>query len=201
MEFDAVRFFIQNVGMGYLRVIAGECKGRPIKVPDRKATRPATELVRGAIFSILASLTENWDEVLDLFSGSGSLGIEALSRGAGHADFVEQERVCCDIIRDNLEKCGLSGRARVNCLPVERSLSMLDKEYDIILMDPPYRREDIGEFLGKLASTALVGPETWLVITHSPRVPLDESYGQLKMIKERRHGDSIITIYRKEISV
>jgi len=186
--------------MGYLRVIAGECKGRPIKVPDRRATRPATELVRGAIFSMLASLTENWDEILDLFSGSGSLGIEALSRGAGHVDFVEHERVCCDIIKDNLEKCGLSDRARVNCVPVERALSFLDKEYDIVLMDPPYRREDIGEFLGKLASTRLIGKNTWLVITHSPRVTLDESYGQLKMKKERRHGDSVISIYHQEVS-
>jgi 16S rRNA (guanine966-N2)-methyltransferase len=184
--------------MGYLRVIAGECKGRPIKVPDRSATRPATELVRGAIFSMLANLTENWDEILDLFSGSGSLGIEALSRGAGHVDFVEQERVCCDIIRGNLEKCGLSGQARINCGPAERAITFLEKEYDIILMDPPYRREDIGEFLGKLAESRLVGQKTWLVITHSPRVTLEEAYVELKMIKERRHGDSVISIYHKE---
>ena len=190
---------VQNDVMGYLRVIAGECKGRPIKVPDRRATRPATELVRGAIFSMLASITENWDEILDLFSGSGSLGIEALSRGAGHVDFVEQERVCCEVIKGNLERCGLSDRAKVNCVPVERALSFLDREYDIVLMDPPYRREDIGEFLAKLASTPLIGLKTWLVITHSPRVPLDESYGQLKMKKERRHGDSIISIYHKEV--
>jgi 16S rRNA (guanine966-N2)-methyltransferase len=198
-KFDAATVFVQNYGMGYLRVIAGECKGRPIKVPDRRATRPATELVRGAIFSMLASLTENWDAILDLFSGSGSLGIEALSRGAGHVDFVEQERVCCEIIKDNLEKCGLSNRARVNCVPVERALSFLDREYDIVLMDPPYRREDIGEFLGKLASTKLIGLKTWLVITHSPRVTLDEAYGELKLVKDRRHGDSVISIYHKEV--
>ena len=186
--------------MGYLRIIAGECKGRPIKVPERRATRPATELVRGAIFSMLASLTERWDEILDLFSGSGSLGIEALSRGAGHVDFVEQERVCCDIIRNNLEKCGVADRARVHCVPVERAIGFLDKEYDIIVMDPPYRREDIGEFLGKLAATKLVGDLTWLVITHSPRVTLSESYGDLALVKERRHGDSVIAIYHKEIA-
>jgi 16S rRNA (guanine966-N2)-methyltransferase len=184
--------------MGYLRVIAGECKGRPIRVPDRRATRPATKLVRGAIFSMLASLTDNWDEVLDLFSGSGSLGIEALSRGAGHADFVEQERACCDIIRDNLNKCGFGDRARIHCVPVERAITFLDKAYDIILTDPPYRREDIGDFLDKLAATKLIGDHTWLVITHSPRVTLDERYGGLKMVKERRHGDSVIAIYRKE---
>ncbi len=184
--------------MGYLRVIAGECKGRPLKVPERKATRPATELVRGAIFSMLGNLTDKWDEVLDLFSGSGSLGIEALSRGAGHVDFVEQERLCCDTIKDNLEKCGVGDLAKVHCVPVERAIGYLDKEYDIVLMDPPYRREDIGEFLGKLASTKLVGPKTWLVITHSPRVTLDDAYGELKLVKERRHGDSVIAIYRKE---
>ncbi|KTB49065.1 16S rRNA (guanine(966)-N(2))-methyltransferase RsmD [Dehalogenimonas alkenigignens] len=189
---------LQNDAVGYLRVIAGECKGRPLKVPERRATRPATELVRGAIFSMLANLTENWDEVLDLFSGSGSLGIEALSRGAGHADFVEQERVCCDILLNNLEQCGLADRARVHCLPVERAISFLDKTYDIILMDPPYRREDIGLFLGRLAGTSLIGDSTWLVITHSPRVTLDERYGQLVLYKERRHGDSVIAIYRKE---
>ncbi len=148
---------------------------------------------------MLASLTEDWDEILDLFSGSGSLGIEALSRGAGHVDFVEQEHVCCDIIKDNLEKCGLSDRAKVNCVPVERAISFLDKEYDIILMDPPYRREDIGTFLSKLASTKLIGTKTWLVITHSPRVTLDELYGQLKMKKERRHGDSVISIFHEEV--
>jgi 16S rRNA (guanine966-N2)-methyltransferase len=150
---------------------------------------------------MLANLTENWDEVLDLFSGSGSLGIEALSRGAGHVDFVEQERTCCDIIKDNLDKCGLGDRARVHCVPVERAIAFLDREYDIVLMDPPYRREDIGLFLGKLAATKLVGVRTWLVITHSPRVTLDEVYGELKLAKERRHGDSVIAIYHKEIPV
>jgi 16S rRNA (guanine966-N2)-methyltransferase len=197
-DVDGAPALLQNDAMGFLRVIAGECKGRPLKVPDRAATRPATELVRGAIFSMLANLAEDWDEVLDLFSGSGSLGIEALSRGAGHVDFVEQERVCCDVIRDNLEKCGLTDRARVNCVPVERAIAFLDKEYDIVLMDPPYRREDIGDFLDKLALTRLIGHDTWLIITHSPRVRLVESYGRLKLVKERRHGDSVIAIYHKE---
>jgi len=187
--------------MGFLRVIAGECKGRPIRVPERCATRPATELVRGAIFSMLANLTEKWDEVLDLFSGSGSLGIEALSRGAGHVDFIEQEKACCNILRDNLEKCSLSGRATVYCMPVERAANMLKKEYDIILMDPPYRREDIGDFLESLAGSSLIGGSTWLVITHSPRVSLNGVYGGLKLIKERRHGDSVIAIYHEEIQV
>ena len=87
-----------------MRVIAGEAKGFRLKVPNKLATRPATELVRGAIFSILETMADDWSQVLDLFSGSGSLGIEALSRGAGWVDFVEKERRCCAIIKDNLEK-------------------------------------------------------------------------------------------------
>ena len=86
-----------------LRVITGTAKGTLLKVPDIAGVRPATDLVRGAIFSILENLTDEWSRVLDLFSGSGSLGIEALSRGAGWVDFVDRERRCCDIIKQNLE--------------------------------------------------------------------------------------------------
>ena len=81
-----------------MRVIAGSAKGHHIKVPKGTGTRPATDLVRGAIFSILETADADWSRVLDLFSGSGSLGIEALSRGAGWVDFVDQEPKCCRII-------------------------------------------------------------------------------------------------------
>ena len=89
-----------------MRVIAGKAKGHRLKVLKGTITRPATDLVRGAIFSILENSKSDWEQVLDLFSGSGALGIEALSRGASWADFVEQEPRCCAIIRENLEKVG-----------------------------------------------------------------------------------------------
>ncbi len=91
-----------------MRVIAGRAKGHQLKVPKGTGTRPATDLVRGAIFSILETTTSNWSRVLDLFAGSGALGIEALSRGAGWVDFVEREPRCCSIIRENLEKTKLA---------------------------------------------------------------------------------------------
>ena len=90
-----------------MRVIAGKAKGHRLKVPKGTITRPATDLVRGAIFSILENTTDNWERVLDLFSGSGALGIEALSRGAGWVDFVERKARCCAIIRENLAKTKL----------------------------------------------------------------------------------------------
>ncbi len=183
-----------------MRVIAGRAKGHQLKVPQRP-TRPATELVRGAIFSILENMTGNWEQVLDLFSGSGALGIEALSRGAGWVDFVEREPGCCAIIRENLEKTKLAAQAHVYCCSVAKALSFLDKEYDIILMDPPYSNLSIGILVEQLANSRLVGQDTVVVVTHSPRLPLNSAYGPLSLVKEHRHGDSCIAIYRKEDTV
>jgi 16S rRNA (guanine(966)-N(2))-methyltransferase RsmD len=183
-----------------MRVIAGSAKGFPLKVPKGTPTRPATELVRGAIFSILDSSADDWSRVLDLFSGSGSLGIEALSRGAGSVDFVDREARCCAIIKENLEKTRLSSRARVHCTTVSRAISMLQGPYNIVLMDPPYKDTGIGVIIEQLAASGLVGEETPVVITHSSRFKLEQRYGTLIMKREYRHGDSTIAIYRKEQS-
>jgi 16S rRNA (guanine966-N2)-methyltransferase len=181
-----------------IRVIAGSAKGRHIKVPRGTDTRPATDLVRGAIFSILENTDADFSRVLDLFSGSGSLGIEALSRGAGWVDFVDQAPGCCRTIRENLAKTGLADRARVHCSSVAKTLSLLEGEYSIILIDPPYADSTIGQLIQRLATSKLVGPETTVVVTHSSRLPLAQSYPPLQAAKERRHGDSSITVYRKE---
>ena len=181
-----------------MRVIAGKAKGHRLKVPRGTPTRPATDLVRGAIFSMLENSTGRWEQVLDLFSGSGAMGIEALSRGAEWVDFVEREPRACDIIRENLEKTKLSGQARIYCTGVSKAIAFLDKEYDIILMDPPYKNESIGEIIGQLAESGLVGADTTTVITHSPHLSLETSYSSLSLVKEHRHGDSCVAIYRKE---
>ncbi|MFC1985215.1 RsmD family RNA methyltransferase [Chloroflexota bacterium] len=136
--------------------------------------------------------------MLDLFSGSGALGIEALSRGAGWVDFVERETRCCAIIKENLEKTKLAAQAHIYCCSVTRALSFLDKEYSIILMDPPYSDSSIGNLLTQVATSKLVGADTVLVVTHSPHLPLSSGYAALNLVKEYRHGDSCIALYRKE---
>ena len=181
-----------------MRVIAGEAKGHRLKGPRGTKTRPATDLVRGAIFSILETMTDDWEQVLDLFSGTGALGIEALSRGAGWVDFVERNPRSCAIIRENLETTKLAERAHVYCCSVAKALSFLDKEYSIILMDPPYADTSIGDVITQLATSRSVGPHTTLVVTHSPHLTLDATYATLSLIKEHRHGDSCIAVYRKE---
>jgi|TARA_B100002003_G_scaffold9842_1_gene8456 16S rRNA (guanine(966)-N(2))-methyltransferase RsmD len=183
-----------------MRVITGEAKGHHLKVA-KGPTRPATDLVRGAIFSISENLIDEWARVLDLFSGSGALGIEALSRGAGWADFVEREPKCCAIIKENLEKTKLVERAHVYCCNVSRALSFMDKEYSIILIDPPYNNPLIGDLLEKLASSQLVGVKTLVVVTHPPYRPLNSTHGTLTRLQEHRHGDSCVAVYRKEGSV
>ncbi len=181
-----------------MRVIAGKAKGHRLKAPkDASVTRPATDLVRGAIFSILETMTGDWRRVLDLFSGSGALGIEALSRGAEWVDFVEREPRCCDIIRQNLEKTRFTEQAHIYCRDVAKAILFLNKEYSIILIDPPYSNPSIGKLVARLAGSKLVGAESIVVVTHSPRIPLDASYSTLNLIKERRHGDSCISVYKK----
>jgi len=181
-----------------MRVIAGKAKGHHLKAPKRAATRPATDLVRGAIFSILETTTSDWAQVLDLFAGSGALGIEALSRGADWVDFVEHEPRCCGIIKQNLEKTKLGAQAHIYCCSVAKALSFLDKEYSIILMDPPYSNSSIGSLVTQLATSKLVGANSIVVVTHSPHLPLNQTYATLNLIKEYRHGDSCIAVYRKE---
>jgi 16S rRNA (guanine(966)-N(2))-methyltransferase RsmD len=180
-----------------MRVIAGEAKGRLLKVPQNSKTRPATELVRGAIFSIIDSL--GWDKgrVLDLFSGSGSLGIEALSRGASWVDFVENDPRCCAIINENLRSTGFEKQSHVYCLDVLRAVSSLSEVYSLVLMDPPYSSPYIDRTLEALSSSALLGRDTIVVVTHSARRPLKSGYGQLVLLRDYRHGDSVINLYRE----
>ena len=182
-----------------MRVIAGSAKGHHLKVPKGTGIRPATDLVRGAIFSILASMTDDWSLVLDVFSGTGAMGIEALSRGAGWVDFIEREPRHCAIIKENLAKTGLGERAHLYCVSVDKALSFLDKEYNIIVMDPPYADRAIDAVIEKVARSKLVGGETVVVVTHSPKFPLQAAYPPLKMVKEHRHGDSVISVFKKEV--
>lgn len=181
-----------------MRVIAGTAKGHQLKGPKGTPTRPATDLVRGAIFNILETMVDDWSLVLDLFSGSGALGIEALSRGAGWVDFVDQEPRCCVIIKQNLEKTKLAERAHVYCCTVAKAISFLDKEYNIVIVDPPYSNTAIGGTITNLATSKLVGKGTIVIVTHSPHLQLSDKYGPLSLIKERRHGDSCIAIYHME---
>ena len=183
-----------------MRVIAGQVKGHHLKVPRGTPTRPATDLVRGAIFDMLAAASpeDDWSKVLDLYSGSGALGIEALSRGAGFVDFFDREPKCCAIIKENLAHTGLEQQARVHCTEVNRALRQMDTDYNLVLIDPPYADKSIGQVLTRLANSPAVSDKTTVVVTHSSHFDLAPDYATMNMYREKRHGDSVISFYRKE---
>lgn len=126
-----------------MRIIAGECRGREIVSAKGTTTRPTSDRVREALFSSLTSLMGTWEgvRVLDPFAGSGALGLEALSRGAESAVFVEQDRKALDALRANIERCGLAGRSTVAAGDAFRVLDRrgLAHRVSLLLLDPPYR--------------------------------------------------------------
>jgi 16S rRNA (guanine966-N2)-methyltransferase len=179
-----------------MRVIAGRAKGHRLAGPPSRATRPTSDLVRGAIFSALDSMGADLSRVLDLYAGSGALGIEALSRGSQHCDFVERDARACASIRQNLSKTGFEGQAQVVCAPAERALARLEGPYTLVLADPPYALEAAAT-LEQLAERGLSeAGRTTLVLEHSSREEAPEQLAGLTQVKTLRHGDTAVSVYR-----
>jgi 16S rRNA (guanine966-N2)-methyltransferase len=178
-----------------MRVIAGEAKGHTLKGPPSPATRPMTDKIRQALYNTLASLGVEPDRVLDLYAGTGSIGIEALSRGATWADFVDQSAAACAVIRANLQHTKYRDVSRVHQMPVATFLNRKEAPYDLVILDPPYADPDIIPILLRVADAPLVQSGTIVVVGHSPRVTLPDQSGRLTRLRLRCHGDSCFSIY------
>lgn len=178
-----------------MRVISGSARGHRLKGPPSSQTRPMADKIREALFSSLASLGAEPDTVLDLYAGTGSIGIEALSRGANWADFVDHQKAACATIKDNLAHTRLSDSAEVHCMPVEQIYRRLQGPYDLVIVDPPYADPDIEAHLERLSRSALVQSGTLVVLGHWPRLQLPEQVGTLSLVKRRCHGDSCFSIF------
>ena len=178
-----------------VRIIGGQAKGRTLHVGRGATTRPTSGVVRSALFSILTPYLEAVS-VLDLFAGTGALGIEALSRGAATADFVEQDPRQCTALRRNLETLGLTERARVRGSRVEQAIASLPGPYDLVLMDPPYNLPHLEDLLERIAVSPLVGSGTVLAVEHASRQSLPETSGEMALVKRRSYGDTSISIYQ-----
>ena len=178
-----------------MRVIAGIARGRHLKGGGERGLRPTSDLVRGAMFDMLQSMGVDFSRVLDLYAGTGALGIEALSRGAGWCDFVEKDARFCRLIHENLALAAFSEKAAIFCLPAERALTKLTGKYSLILSDPPYRDEEADGVLQRVAASSLMGREAVILLEHSKRkTPPD--LGTIPLLTSRRHGDTVISIYR-----
>jgi 16S rRNA (guanine966-N2)-methyltransferase len=177
-----------------MRVIAGELGGRRLRAPRGDRTRPTSELVRGAIFSMLGDVSGA--DVLDLFAGTGALGIEALSRGSHRALFVERATPAFAALQGNLAALGLGpDRAVARCAPVDRALRAAqsrDETYDLVFVDPPYGQAANMAAALDTALPALLNSSARVVVESDPRAPLRLA---LPVQRERRHGHTLITIH------
>jgi 16S rRNA (guanine966-N2)-methyltransferase len=182
-----------------MRITGGEARGIQLLVPRFPRFRPTSDRVRSALFQVISNLLMK-ARVLDLYAGSGSLGIEALSRGAELADFVEMNLVLCRAIRDNLRKTTLDGKGMVRRLSVGRAITTLKGPYDIILLDPPYNRPDLDETMEKLGDSTLLANKGLIALEHSKQQVPQQSYGILEKYSERRYGDTMLTFYREAMS-
>lgn len=180
-----------------MRVVGGVAKDKRLRGATIPEARPTSELVRGAIFNILGPLEIAQTRVLDLYAGSGSLGIEALSRGATEADFVERHPRQCAAIKENLATTGFTGKARVYRMDVLASLSALEGRYQLVLMDPPYKLITLGETLDSLAGSGLLEGGATVVVGHSKRLALSDRYRSLSLIKNYRYGDSTVDLFEQ----
>jgi 16S rRNA (guanine966-N2)-methyltransferase len=174
-----------------MRVIAGTHRGRELVAPKGRATRPTSDRVREALFSILGDVTGL--KVLDLFAGSGALAIEALSRGAAKVTLVDSARPAVAAIRRNLEVLGME--AEVVPQPAARFLQAAlrdGREYDLVFLDPPYRHAStLGRELTS-ALTPILAADARVVAESDRRSPLGL---ELVLLDERRYGDTLIQIY------
>ena len=179
-----------------MQVASGIAKGRRLKGAVSPGTRATTARVRAAIFNILDPEQYQGGRVLDLFAGSGSLGIEALSHGAGWADFVEWDRRQSAVITSNLETTGLASQGHVHRLDVLQAIQTLPGGYDLVLMDPPYKMGGLDSLLEKIASQAGLVVDGGVVIAgHSKREDLKQTYGPLRLTSHRRYGDNVIDFF------
>ncbi|MBM4275685.1 MAG: 16S rRNA (guanine(966)-N(2))-methyltransferase RsmD [Deltaproteobacteria bacterium] len=179
-----------------MRVIGGSLGGRPL-APVKGRMRPTAAKVREAIFNILGDRVAE-ARVLDLFAGTGALGIEALSRGAEKAVFVDEDPAALKVLRRNLESLDLAERAVVLPLPVNAALKKLSargERFGLIFLDPPYGKGAGEATLKALAALRLPLPQAWVVAEHSRRENLPEDLGQLRRHDLRRYGDTQVAFY------
>ncbi|WP_200760811.1 16S rRNA (guanine(966)-N(2))-methyltransferase RsmD [Effusibacillus dendaii] len=182
-----------------MRVIAGDLKGRRLAAVPGRSTRPTTDKVKESVFNIIGPYFDG-GSVLDLFAGTGGLGIEALSRGMEQAVFIDQDPKALQVVRRNIEACQLSDRVEIHRSDARRSLSWLSQKgcsFDLVFLDPPYHLTIIPELVRGLAERRLLKEGALLVAEHSASSELPEEIDAMHRWKFVTYGDTSISFYQK----
>lgn len=183
-----------------LRIISGSLKGRRIASIPGVSTRPTPDMVREAVFSMIGAEISGCT-FLELYAGTGAVGIEAISRGADYAVLVEGGQRAAETIRGNIDLCGISDRARLVKWDIEKNLDCLKKtgrKFDMVFLDPPYAINLVRKTLKNLAMSESLGNDALVIIQHSREEPVDlkglEAFYETE--KERHYGKNLVTFLR-----
>lgn len=192
--------FIPEPGEWNLRIIAGSLKGKRLQAGSGLVVRPTTGRVREALFNIIAARVLE-SRFLDLYAGTGAVGLEALSRGASLAVFVENDRrVAAELMR-RLDETGLAAKGRVRLGKATAAVGALGVEgrvFDLVFMDPPYSGELMTKTLFRLSESGVVDPAGWVIAESSFRRPPSDRVGGLYVWRRERYGESLLSFYRAE---
>ena len=184
---------------GTLRIIAGTAGGLRLTCPKGADIRPTADRVRESVFNILADAVSD-ARVLDLFAGTGAFAIEALSRGAVEAVFVESHRPAAQVIRENAERCGFASQAQIITAPVSRGLAQLRRRaepFALIFADPPYDREAARAVMERLAQMPqLLAEGGVLILQRSRHEEVGEQIGDFRRMKQARFGETLLDYYQ-----
>ncbi len=183
-----------------MRVVSGKCKGHPLKAVPGNTTRPTTGKVKESIFNMIGPYFDG-GVALDLFGGSGGLGIEAISRGIDKAIFVDRDNKAIKVIHQNLESCRIQEQAEVYRNDAERAIKALIKRemsFDLILIDPPYKDQKIVSLISVMDQHGLLHNDGLIMAEHGNDVVLPESIGRLVKVRAENYGITAISIYKYE---
>lgn len=183
-----------------MRVIAGKYKNRKLETVQDNSVRPATDKVKGAIFNVLQSRVD-WPKarVLDLYAGSGSVGIEALSRGAKHCIFVEKSRNALAFLKKNLETIGASADASVVFGDVDRFLESVTSKYAVVFADPPYALEALAGIPDLIFSKGIVAEDGYLIVEHPARYEFSNN-GLWEVAVLKVYGNTAVSFFHHKTS-
>jgi 16S rRNA (guanine966-N2)-methyltransferase len=182
-----------------MRIIAGTYRSRPLQAPAGLATRPTSDRLRETLFNVLAPRIKGAN-FLDLYAGSGAVGIEALSRGAAHVDFVERAEPALRVLRENLHRLGLTSGFRIHNASVKAVLRKVDARvaFNVVFLDPPYdAREEYEVALGFLGGAAAgsLAQGAVVIAEHRKKERLEDGYGSLARTRLLEQGDAALSFY------
>lgn len=185
-----------------MRIITGKARGLHLNVPKNYDVRPTADRVKESLFNIIGFRIQG-AAVLDLFAGSGNLGLESWSRGASRVEFSDKNRISLQLVESNIKKCRAEGACRVNRCDAESAISRFYKagdKFDFIFIDPPYNKGWIAKVLKKLETMPILSDGGWIIVEHSAHEPVEGLVPSgYELFRSQKYGETFLAFLKKEV--